>query len=278
MKHAILALGFFFFSSCSSLLYYPTHELHFPPQRFGLEPEEVHFASADGTKLFGWLLHHPGGGKPKAVFLFYHGNGENLSSHYVSLMWALKQGYDYFIFDYRGYGRSEGEPGPKGTVADGEAAMRWLRARYPDTALVVYGESLGSAVALRNAIDLKDEIRYRAVVVNSGFASYQRVARRILARGILTWPFQWVPWLVFSDHYAPDGEIGKIAPVPMLVMHAEDDPTVPFRCGEEIFGQAGPPKDFWKVSGNGHADAFLRHGDEFQKKLLAWLDKVLISR
>jgi fermentation-respiration switch protein FrsA (DUF1100 family) len=272
----LLAALWLLLSSCSSLLYYPTHQLHFPPERYGLKPEEVFFPSADGTKLFGWRFRHVGGpAAPKGVFVFYHGNGENLSSHYLSLVWILKHGYDLFIFDYRGYGRSEGTPSPGGTAADGEAALRWAKAHYSFTPIVVYGESLGGAVALRNAIDLKDEIRYRAVVIQSSFPSYEEVARRTLAKGLLTWPFQWLAWLVLSDRYAPDGEIGRIAPVPLLVMHAEDDATVPFRCGQEIFEQAKTPKDFWTVPGGGHADAFLRHGDVFQGKLLTWLDGVL---
>jgi fermentation-respiration switch protein FrsA (DUF1100 family) len=272
---ALLALTL---PGCSSLLYYPTQVLHFPPKNYGLKPEDVNFASADGTKLFGWLFtQQTKAPKPRAVLLFYHGNGENLSSHYISLIWALNHGFDFFIFDYRGYGRSEGEPDPKGTVADGEAAMRWLRKRYPRTPLVVYAQSLGGAVALRNVIDLKQEIDPKAVVIDSSFTSYQRVARRILAKGPLTWPFQWLAWLALSDRYAPDGEIGKIAPTPLLVMHAENDETVPFRCGEEIYEQAKDPKDFWKIPGGGHTDAFIRHGDIYQKKLLAWLGTVLGS-
>lgn len=156
--------------------------------------------------------------------------------------------------------------------------MRWLRARYPNEAMVVYAQSLGGAIALRNAIDLKDEIRFRAVVIDSSFGSYQEVARRILAKGILTWPFQWLAWLVISDHYAPDGELHKLKGIPLAFLHAEGDETVPFRCGEELFEQAQPPKEFWRVPGGGHADAFIRHGDVYQKKLTAWLDGVLGAR
>lgn len=264
------------FSGCSSLLYYPTHVLYFPPEARGYHPEEVEFKSADGTPLFGWLFRHEGkAAKPKGVLVFYHGNGENLSSHYLSLLWILKEGYDFFIFDYRGYGLSKGKPSPGGTVADGEAALRLVRARYAGTPLVIFGQSLGGAVALRNAIDLKAEIAPKAVIIESSFASYEEVGRRALARGILGWPFQWLPWLVLSDRYAPDGEIAKIAPTPLLVFHAEDDQLVPFRCGEEIFEQALPPKEFWKVPGNGHANAYLRFGDEYRTKTLAWLSRAL---
>jgi fermentation-respiration switch protein FrsA (DUF1100 family) len=264
------------FSACSSLLYYPTRELHFPPERFGLHPEEVRFRSGDGTPLFGWLFRHGAPdptAPPKGVILFYHGNGENLSSHYVSLIWILQQGYDFFIFDYRGYGRSEGEPSPQGAVQDGEAALRWLWQRYPQRPLVLLGQSLGGAVALRNAIDLKGEIPYSAVAIDSSFASYQEIGRRVMAKAIFTWPLQWLPYLVLSDRYAPDGEISRIAPRALLVIHAEKDETVPFPCGEGIYSQAGPPRDFWKIPGGGHTDAFVRHGDLYRRKFLEWLER-----
>jgi fermentation-respiration switch protein FrsA (DUF1100 family) len=272
MKLAFAAL-LLLLSGCSSLLYFPTHALYFPPDARGIHQENVEFKSADGTPLFGWLFRHEGGAKrARAVIVFYHGNGENLSSHYVSLLWALKKGYDFFIFDYRGYGLSKGDPSPGGTVADGEAALRLVRARYAGIPLVIFGQSLGGAVALRNAIDLKEEVALRAVIIESSFASYEEVGRRIFARGIITWPFQWLPWLVLSDRFAPDGEVAKIAPVPLLVLHAENDGLVPFRCGEEIYEQAKEPKDFWKIPGKGHADTFLRYGTEYQEKAISWLE------
>jgi fermentation-respiration switch protein FrsA (DUF1100 family) len=278
VEKLLISLCLIFFSSCSSLLYYPTRELHFPPEKFGLKPEEVLFQSGDGTQLFGWLFRHSPpsqSAQPKAVIAFYHGNGENLSSHYVSMIWTLRHGFDLFIFDYRGYGRSDGKPNPEGTVADGAAALRWLKARYPSTPILIYGQSLGGAIALRNAIDLKDEIGFRALIIDSGFSSYKEVGRKVMARGVLSWPLQWIPLLVLSDLVAPSGEIAKIAPVPLLVMHAEGDETVPFSCSENIFSEAKPPKEFWRIPGKGHTDSFLRHGDLYQKKLLDWLHGVL---
>jgi len=188
---------------------------------------------------------------------------------------VLKEGYDFFIFDYRGYGLSKGKPSPRGTVADGEAALRLIRARYAAIPLIIFGQSLGGAVALRNAVDLKSEIAAKAVIIESSFASYQVVGRRALAERILGWPFQWLPWLVLSDQFAPEGEIQKISPTPLLVLHAEEDPVVPFRCGEEIYEQALPPKDFWKIPGKGHANAYFSSGSHYRAQTLAWLRHAL---
>jgi fermentation-respiration switch protein FrsA (DUF1100 family) len=259
-------------SSCSGLLYHPTRQLHFEPSRFGVTPEEVVFLSADSTKLMGWWFR---GEKPKAVFLLYHGNGGNLSSHYVNMLWALRKNYDLFVFDYRGFGRSEGSPSPGGTVEDGEAALRWLYSQYPSTPIILIGQSLGGAIALRNAIDLKNEIPFRAVVIDSSFPSYQGIGRDVLSRFWLTWPFQWVAYLVLSDHYAPDGDINKLAPVPLLVIHHELDRVVPLSQGEKIFWQAAEPRELWKVPGEGHINSFLQENGAYTRKLDEWLrDKI----
>lgn len=263
---AVLQVG------CSSLLYYPTHGIYYDPARFGKTAEDVHFQSADGTKLHGWFFAHTNKGKAKALLVFYHGNGENLSSHYVVLLPFLEKGYDFFIFDYRGYGQSEGEPSPKGTVADGEAALRWAKNRAANTPLVLFAQSLGSVVALRNAIDLKSEIPYRYVIIDSGFQSYQTAARRILAKGWLTWPFQWLAYLVLSDRYAPEDEVSKISPTPILIVHGTADQIIDYKNGQELFAAAGEPKDFWSVEGGTHTTAFVK-SDTYRKRLLELLDK-----
>lgn len=260
-------------TSCSGLLYYPTHHLHIDPASLKLHPEEINFQSADGVKLFGWRFRADPKRKPKGVVVLYHGNGENLSSHYITMLWAMPHGFDLFVFDYRGYGRSEGEPSPEGTVRDGEAALRWVNGQYQGTPIIVVGQSLGGAIALRNVIDLKSEIPIRAVVIEGSFPSYRRIGRDVLTRSWITWPFQWLGLLVLGDKYAPDGEIGKISPVPLLVLHAEGDKTVPYRFGEEIFWQAGEPRELWKVPGAGHTDAFLAHGKEYVGRLLGWLER-----
>lgn len=260
-------------AGCSGLLYYPSRQMFYPPEKFGLAPEEVLFASKEGPKLFGWYFRNAAGTKPKALVVFYHGNAENMSSHYANVNWILEYGYDLFAFDYQGYGRSEGSPTPRGTVADGEAALEWAAQRLPGTPIVIFGQSLGGAIALRNAIDMKDKIPLRFVAVDSTFSSYRSMARAVMARSLLSWPFQWLGWLLMSDAAAPDGEIAKISPVPLLVIHGDADPIVEFEHGEEVFRQAAEPKEFWCISGGKHTDIFQR--DEYRKKFLAALDRVL---
>lgn len=273
---AIIGLLFLFTAQgCSSFFYYPTRQLYYDPQRFGLKPEEVQFSSANGSSLFGWYFKNTRKLPPKAVVVFYHGNAENLSTHYLNLIWLLDHPYDFFIFDYQGYGRSEGSPSPERTVQDGEAALRLIHKRNPNLPIVVFGQSLGGAIALRNAIDLKPEIPLRLVVVDSTFPSYRSMARKALSRNFLTWPIQWLGWLLVTDSHAPKGEIHKISPSPLLVIHGTNDKVVEFEFGERIFAEAAEPKEFWTVPQGHHTDVFADHNMDLRKKFVERLDRAV---
>jgi fermentation-respiration switch protein FrsA (DUF1100 family) len=273
LKKAVLGLCLLSLSGCSRFLYYPTHELYYDPARFGLEPEEVRFASPEGPRLYGWYFQ---GEQPaKATVVQFHGNGENLSSHYASLAWIVKHPYNLFIFDYQGYGRSEGSPSPENTVKDGIAALEWAHRKDPKLPLVVVGQSLGGAVALKAVIDGKDHLPIRFVAVDSTFPSYKGMAREVLSRSWLTWPFQWLGLLLFSDRYAPEGEIGKISPIPLLVIHGDKDQTVELEMGKKVFAEAREPKEFWEIHGGGHTDVFTIQPDSYKEKFLERMSAAL---
>lgn len=255
-------------SSCSSLFYFPSHYKYFDPAKSGHQPEDIWFKGEDQAPLHGWYFKQNKLSKAKASFLFFHGNGENLSSHFMALLWILEEGYDFFIFDYRGYGETPGKPTPENTVQDGHAALRWLHQKDPSIPLVVFGQSLGGAVSLRTVIDLKDEIPVRLVVVDSTFSSYRAIAQKVLTRQSMSWPLQpIVPFLV-SDHYAPGSQIESLSPIPLVVIHGDEDTAVDFSLGQRVYELAKDPKEFWRVPGGTHIDAFWRHHGLFRKKLL----------
>src|SRR4051794_28452662 len=103
-------------SGCGHMLFQPIREELNHPEDFGYRPDRVSFASEDGTRLSGWYFKAK---DPKGVIVFFHGNGENISTHFAALVWVLDHGYEFFIFDYRGYGASEGELDRAGAVSDG---------------------------------------------------------------------------------------------------------------------------------------------------------------
>jgi len=272
-------IGLLFATGCSSMLYYPSREQLSDPAKLALTPQDVWFPSTDGTKLHGWYFKAKERVSPKATIVFFHGNAQNVTTHFYSLAWILDQGYDYFIFDYRGYGKSEGEPSPKGTVQDGIAALRWTQARAQGGPVIVFAQSLGGAVAMRSVYETREDFHPRLVVVESTFHSYQAEARSVLSKVWFLWPFQWLAWIVISDKWAPEDQIEKISPTPLVVMHGTDDPTVAFKLGKKVFELARDPKEFWEVPGGRHTNSFFRpEGQEFRKRFLRKLDEVLSER
>lgn len=249
-----LALGFVLLisSGCTHLIYAPSRVKYVDDRKLTHPPEEVHFTSPDGLKLAGWYFGNAQR-PPKGVFVFFHGNGQNLSSHFVLLYWILDHGYDFLIFDYPGYGISEGEPSPKGTVEAGLAAMRWVRQKNPQVPVMVYGQSLGGAVAMRTLLELKDEIPVCLLVLDSTFQSYQSAARDLLASSAITWLFQPLAYVLIRDSWSPKGRVSELK-MPAVVMHSEGDRIVRYRRGRELYDALSGPKELWTVKDPGHTE------------------------
>lgn len=283
-KH-VLVLSFFLMAlaGCSSFLYYPAKESYTDPTQFRHKPEIVDFRTEDGLLLHGWYFKSTV--RPaKGTLLFFHGNAQNITTHFFALYWLLDEGYDYFIFDYRGYGDSEGKPSPEGTLADGRAALKWINAhKDPHTHLVIFAQSLGSAVALRVACDARAEhpnaaeFDFTAVAIDSGFVSYRRAAQGVLSRSWLTWPLQWMAYLVLSDEFAPKDCVSHISPRPILVVHGDADQTIEFRLGEKLFALSDDPKEFWRIEGGHHTDFLFRESFHYRQAFLEWLASGLDS-
>jgi fermentation-respiration switch protein FrsA (DUF1100 family) len=202
-----------------------------------------------------------------------HGNAENLSTHVNSVLWLIKEGFNLFIFDYRGYGRSQGSPSIKGVHVDAEAALESLLSR-PDMdkeQIIVLGQSIGGAIAVYTVANTPYKDRISVLVIDSAFSSYRLIAREKLAQVFITWPFQYPLSLFFNDDYSPIKWIKKVSPVPVLIIHGEKDPVVPEHHGQMLYDAALPPKDFWKTSAPGHVRSFA--DEEVREKLVAYLDK-----
>ncbi len=241
-------------SGCSGVFLQPDRVLHGRPEQVGARWEEALFPSADGTQLMGMFLPaRPGPGK--GVVVQFHGNGENMTSHFVFVWWLTLEGWDVFAFDYRGYGASHGKKSLAGSVDDGVAALRWARAKAAGRPLVVVGQSLGGALALAS-LEKDGGEGVKGLILDSTFASYRVIAREKLGQLWLTWPLQYPLSFLIGDSLAPERLAARRKPVPLLMFHGEGDLVVPQHHGRRLFDAAAGPKEFVSVPGTGHTEAF----------------------
>jgi fermentation-respiration switch protein FrsA (DUF1100 family) len=278
-KKIFIFIGLLTLSGCSSIFYQPASTLFYPPENLQLLPEEIFIEVEPHLKVAGWYFssREKTHKKPKALIVFFHGNAENMSSHYANLVWILDHGYDFFIWDYRGYWKSQGTPDPQNTFEDGIKVIQTISKKDPKLPVIIFGESLGGAIALKSVIELKkskEDVPLKAVVIDSSFTSYKAEGRFVLSQHWLTWALQPLTYLALSDRYAPDGEIDKISPTPLLVIHGKKDAVVGYYEGEEIFKQAKDPKEFWSLENGIHTDVFWGHKGIYRTKFVEYLDKL----
>jgi len=207
----------------------------------GLPIEDAQFDASDATRLHGWYMPH---NDPRAVVLFCHGNAGNVT-HRIETLRALHRrvGASVLIFDYRGYGKSEGKPNERGVLADARAARKWLAGRegIAESQVVLIGRSLGGAVA----VDLAATDGAKALVLESTFTSIPDLAAHY---------YPWLPvrWLMRTRL----DSASKIAAYhgPLLQTHGNADTTIPFEFGEQLFQAANEPKQFITLPGLDHND------------------------
>lgn len=263
-------------AGCTYLFFKPGRQFIHDAATERHAPQDVYFTSADNIRLHGWYFRSQG--EARGTILVCHGNVENLSAHVKLDLWLIDAGYNLFIFDYRGYGRSEGEPDVEGIHRDAEAALETLLARFPppnNDGVIVFGKSLGGAVAVYTVANSPERDRVKAVVLESVFSSYRMIAREKIAGSIVGWPFQYPLSFLVSDRYSPADHIKKISPIPVLILHGREDPIVPAGHGRLLFAAAREPKQYWELPGLGHVKSWT--DESTRKRLLSYLAAVPIS-
>ncbi|MEN6577337.1 MAG: alpha/beta hydrolase [Phycisphaerales bacterium] len=239
------------------LLYRPLREVIFAPSDRDLPHEDVVFHSRDGVKLAGWYLPAP---QAHFTLLFCHGNGGNIMHVLDSMELFHRMGLNCLVFDYRGYGNSEGKPTEAGTYRDARAAFDWLTQAkgIPADRIIVCGRSLGGSIAAH----LAAEVQPAALVVESAFTSYPDIGARF---------YPYMPVRLFSlFRYNTLSHIEKVR-CPVMVVHSKDDDFVPYDFGVRLFKAASEPKRFVEITG-GHNDGFLVSVDQYREAWTGWLD------
>lgn len=242
-------------------VYVPSRAMAGDPSAVGLAFEDVQFMTEDARLLHGWWIPHE---QARGTILYCHGNAGNISGR-VSLCHDLHRlGVNVFIFDYRGYGRSKGWPTEQGTYRDARAAYEVVRARYGDAEdppVIVYGASLGGAIACQLALDKP----VRALVVESSFPSAVDVGEVL---------YPWLPVRAISRFRYDAARRAAQVRAPKLFASSRNDTLIPFELGRRLYDEAAPPKEFVELRGP-HEEAAWETTPEYGRALARFVDRHL---
>ena len=241
-------------------IYFPERDVQADPSQFGLVYEEVTFTASDGVELHGWFVP----GRSSVTLLWFHGNAGNISHRLDNLKLLRNElGVSVFLFDYRGYGRSQGRPSERGTYLDAEAALAYLGSRGDGSLerVIYFGRSLGAAVAVEMGIRHPPY----ALILESAFPSIPYMARR-------AYPFFPI-WPFLRTRYDSQAKMAKVN-APVLILHGDDDDIVPIEAGKRLFDAAKEPKQFYIIYGAGHNDTYHVGGQAYFDALRLFWDRI----
>lgn len=256
-----LVFALVFYAGLVGLLYFMQRNLMYLPYTARIEPaalglkqaaEEI-LQTSDGEKIIAWHI-PPRAGKP--VILYFHGNGGSIAGRAGRFAALTSDGNGLVALSYRGYGGSTGHPTETGLMEDAMTAYRFAAARYQPGQIVLWGESLGTGVA----VALAEKNPVAKIVLEAPFTSTADIAASI-------YPIVPVRWLM-KDQFRSDEKIGNVK-APILVLHGERDAVVPIRFGERLYEKITSPKRFVRFPEGQHEWLEKFGSFEIAKKFIA---------
>lgn len=242
-------------------IYFPGRPHDAIPRDVGLAFEEVWLTTEGGRKLHAWWVP---GEKSRGAVVFCHGNAGTIGHRLTTLAILHRLGLDTLIFDYQGYGRSEGSPGEQALYADADAAWRYLTETrgIPPERVLAWGRSLGGAVA----VELASRRRVAGLVVESSFTSVPDMAKG-------TFPIPLPIEFLCTHRFDSAARVPKIT-CPKLFLHSPDDEIVPYRLGRRLYEAAAEPKTFIEISGD-HNEGYAESGEGYVGAIRTFVGEAL---
>jgi hypothetical protein len=239
-------------------VFFPSREIEFTPSSINLSFEDIWINTSDNLKINAWFIPY---NDAKYCLLFLHGNAGNIGNRLDKIQLLRQAKINILIIDYRGYGRSEGQPFEKGLYLDAQAAYNYLvnRRKIKPEQIILYGESLGTAVV----VNLASETKVGAVILEGAFSKGRDMAKR-------SYPF--LPTPLFSNKFDSLAKIKKIN-APKLFMHSQEDEIVPFDLAQKLYDAANEPKQLVALIG-GHNSAFLDSQEIYVSSINLFIERL----
>lgn len=223
---------------------------------YTLEPRDVHFTTRDNVRLHGWLIRAPAPDAP--LIVWFHGNAGNITDRAPIAEQLARHGASVLLFDWRGYGRSEGEPSENALLDDATAAYQFATMQANPRDIVLYGESLGGPYAAYVAMNHGA----RCVVIENSFPSLRALGNALYFPLPLGWL---VPRALATVRWL------NAAKIPVLVMHGRRDDTIPFRLGQELYDDLRVPKQFFVSEKASHSEIPAVEGELYYETVIRFI-------
>ena len=241
----LLALSLVVYLAACAALFFAQEFLLFKPDhqvadKNTIFPEAIEYRIPvnDTLSLQAWS--NPPSHKDAITVVMLHGNAGNLSTRKKHIDNFRDAERGFLIFSWRGYGNNPGKPSEAGLYADAQAALNWLNQKgIPDTQIILYGESLGSGVA----VEMATQRELKGLILGAPYTSITEMAKR---------DYPWMPIDLLLKH--PFDSLSKLPDIsePLAILHSRDDPVIPFELGQKLAKQAHEPKAFYRFTDRGH--------------------------
>lgn len=244
----------------ANFIYFPQKSLDATPESISLDYEDLTLSTSDGVDINAWWIPHP---QARATLLFLHGNAGNISHRLDSINIFHQLGLSVFIIDYRGYGKSTGEPSEEGTYIDAETAWSHLinERKINSDDIIVFGRSLGGGIASQ----LVEKHPAAALIIESTFTSIEKIGGHY---------YPYLPTSLLAHIKYPS--INRMPNInsPVLIIHSADDEIVPYKFGKELFEAANEPKIFLDIIGD-HNYGFINSGTQYTDGLEQFITDIV---
>lgn len=247
---ALFSFNAYLYVQQPNMVFHPLKEVDVTPKDWGLSFENVTLKTTRNEKVAGWYLPHP---EAKKTILFFHGNGGNISHRGDSIYIFHKLKLNVLIIDYLGYGESEGSPSEEGLYQSANAAWEYLTNKTKAKDIVIFGRSLGGAVA----VDLASRVKAGGLILESTFSSVRDILNIVMPK---------LSYLIYLRYSMDSLSKLEMVEAPTLIIHSDEDDVIPYQLGKKLFFAAVSEKEFLKITGS-HNNGFMENIKPYMQTL-----------